>query len=559
MNKISKKCLGVFLSAILLGSVASCGILDEFLDSTSKPTSVSPTSNSAPISTVSTSEEISEQEAIYNLAVKSGYEGTYEEWLESIRGDSIDLTVKDGAVCWKHTSEEEWKVLIEVSSLKGETGTNGKEIELNVSTTHIQWRYKGEEAYNNLVALDSLKVVGENGKSAFDIAVELGFKGDEFEWIASLKGEKGEDGREIEFNISTTHIQWRYKGEETYKDLLSLESIKGKDGNNGLSAFEIYVKYHPEYEGTEEDWINDLANGNLSNKDPEIPLENVYTVSFDTGCELEVENQKINEGGKIDKPELSRKGYTLKGWEYKDEAWSFIGFSVTEDMTLEAVWEANQYTIFYSKYGTFGSPVIFELDVTYGESFELPIPTKDGYKFDGWYDENGELFEETVYLFDKDITLNAKWISDSEIYIIGSHWNGWNVDTIKEAAPSLRFEKSAEDPEVYVYETYITEEMVATWVGFKFVTDNTWNTQFGLEDVDFENSNQAFLDLLEVSNKDELTNPPANRTNVQFKEGALVPGKFIIKYYPLNSEDKEMTTNGSEYYTNQIVIEFIPE
>ena len=56
-----------------------------------------------------------------------------------------------------------------------------------------------------------------------------------------------------------------------------------------------------------------------------------------------------------------------------------------------------------------------------------------------------------------------------------------------------------------------------------------------------------------------MTNPPANRTNVQFKEGALVPGKFIIKYYPLNSEDKEMTTNGSEYYTNQIVIEFIPE
>ena len=31
-----------------------------------------------------------------------------------------------------------------------------------------------------------------------------------------------------------------------------------KDGNAGLSAYELYVKYHPEYEGSEEEWVNEF-------------------------------------------------------------------------------------------------------------------------------------------------------------------------------------------------------------------------------------------------------------------------------------------------------------
>lgn len=37
-------------------------------------------------------------------------------------------------------------------------------------------------------------VVNKNGKSAYEIAVDNGFEGTEQEWLASLKGEKGEDG-----------------------------------------------------------------------------------------------------------------------------------------------------------------------------------------------------------------------------------------------------------------------------------------------------------------------------------------------------------------------------
>ena len=41
-----------------------------------------------------------------------------------------------------------------------------------------------------------------------------------------------------------------------------LESIKGEPG---LSAYEIFLKYYPDYSGSEKEWITDVAMGNTSN------------------------------------------------------------------------------------------------------------------------------------------------------------------------------------------------------------------------------------------------------------------------------------------------------
>ena len=49
--------------------------------------------------------------------------------------------------------------------------------------------------------LDNVKVV--DGKSAYEIAVENGFVGSETDWLASLKGEKGDTGNGIS-NITKT-------------------------------------------------------------------------------------------------------------------------------------------------------------------------------------------------------------------------------------------------------------------------------------------------------------------------------------------------------------------
>ena len=69
-------------------------------------------------------------------------------------------------------------------------------------------------------------VDGADGKSAYQIAVEKGFEGDETAWLASLKGEKGADG------------------------------LIGKNGADGKSAYQLAVEKG--FEGDETAWLASL-------------------------------------------------------------------------------------------------------------------------------------------------------------------------------------------------------------------------------------------------------------------------------------------------------------
>ena len=50
---------------------------------------------------------------IYLLAQTSGFTGTYEEWLDSIKGDSVVITVIEGKLKWKYSNESDYKELLE--------------------------------------------------------------------------------------------------------------------------------------------------------------------------------------------------------------------------------------------------------------------------------------------------------------------------------------------------------------------------------------------------------------------------------------------------------------
>jgi len=49
-------------------------------------------------------------------------------------------------------------------------------------------------------------------------------------WV-ELPGTPGTDGREVELQVTATHIQWRYVGEATWTDLLLLSSLGGSSGS----------------------------------------------------------------------------------------------------------------------------------------------------------------------------------------------------------------------------------------------------------------------------------------------------------------------------------------
>ena len=67
----------------------------------------------------------------------------------------------------------------------------------------------------------------------------------------------------------------------TYEEWL--ETIKGEDGedgNNGLSAYDLYLKEHPDYKGSHEEWLDDLVNDRLAD-DYLLHAKNVKLVAPD--------------------------------------------------------------------------------------------------------------------------------------------------------------------------------------------------------------------------------------------------------------------------------------
>ena len=98
-----------------------------------------------------------------------------------------------------------------------------------------------------------------------------------------------------------------------------------------------------------------------------------------------------------------REGYTFAGWDQE------IADVVTQDVTYTAVWTANTYTLTLNAgEGTVDPATI---TVTYDAAIgELPVPTRDGYEFAGWTDENGVIVTaDTVYMTAGDSTLTAQW------------------------------------------------------------------------------------------------------------------------------------------------------
>ena len=156
-----------------------------------------------------------------------------------------------------------------------------------------------------------------------------------------------------------------------------------------------------------------------------------------------------------------------------------------------------------------------------------------------------------------------EFIAENNMWIIGSHWNGWNQLTIMEADPSCKFVKDETSSGLdtkYVYTIEVTQEMINAWCGFKFIGAADWSPQFGMEDVDFEKSNEAFLNMVGDVNEDGEIDKndkyffhegTSNRNNIVI----TAPGTYVIEYYPYNFASEEV--NGVPY-SCKFAIQFTP-
>lgn len=146
------------------------------------------------------------------------------------------------------------------------------------------------------------------------------------------------------------------------------------------------------------------------------PKSIAYTVNFDpNGGEVSKASMAVTYGkayGALPTP--TRTGYRFSGWYTAKTGGSKIANSTTVDnsagSTLYAHWKANQYTVTFDSNG--GTVSTNSQKVTYGSTYTLPIPTRMGYTFDGWYTAKtggAKVTKDTVVTATANHTLYARW------------------------------------------------------------------------------------------------------------------------------------------------------
>ena len=185
-----------------------------------------------------------------------------------------------------------------------------------------------------------------------------------------------------------------------------------------IAIGDSYVKGVTNIEISEDGFY--VVNGVKTN----ISAINVYTVSFDTGFSTKVQDQKVKEGHKVEKPSISRTGYEFDGWFYNDEAWSFNSNTVTSNMTLVARWTANSYTV---KFNNTNGDNPADATYTYDSNVTLPtISSVAGYTMSGWYNGN-TLVSNGKWTIADNVTLTTKWTANN--YTITLNPNGGSVSS----------------------------------------------------------------------------------------------------------------------------------
>ena len=135
------------------------------------------------------------------------------------------------------------------------------------------------------------------------------------------------------------------------------------------------------------------------------PAPTTYTVTFNSDGGSVVRNQTINENSTARVPaEPTKTGYSFAGWYLEDELFDFET-PITGNITLVAKWDEISYTVTFDSNG---GTLVTAQTIRGGLKATKPQdPTKEGFKFSGWY--LGDVLFDFNTAINSNITLTAKW------------------------------------------------------------------------------------------------------------------------------------------------------
>lgn len=222
----------------------------------------------------------------------------------------------------------------------------------------------------------------------------------------------------VDINDIGLSVQFITSSEQIIPERYYLEGWKIKEpeveDRPGYEMAGWYTSAELQDETTMWNFEKDVIAGNMKLYAKWIP--NQYMVSFNANYEdaQTPESIRVQYGSPYGElPQVSREGYQFAGW-YRSDAENILItaesiYDVPDDVILVALWRPKLYVITLNAEGGLADPGYVEVayETAYGS---LPVPVYEGYRFEGWYTEDGKLIgEDTVLESASDQTLYAHW------------------------------------------------------------------------------------------------------------------------------------------------------
>ena len=197
-------------------------------------------------------------------------------------------------------------------------------------------------------------------------------------------------------------------------------------------------------------------------------------VTFNTNGGSYIPNQELKKGDRIQKPENPiKEGHSFTNWTYQGREWDFFGYTVSEDMTLDANWNTNQYNLILKRNIREAGFVYGGGMYDYNEQVTIEAESTSYYIFLGWYEDDELVSTSSIYTFNmpsrninyearykiKEYTINlnnqAEGVTISGVTSGNSYDCGTNIILKASNIPSnytIRWERN--DGEVYFGNNY---------------------------------------------------------------------------------------------------------
>lgn len=156
---------------------------------------------------------------------------------------------------------------------------------------------------------------------------------------------------------------------------------------------------------------------------------NTYTLTYDpNGGSVSPSTKEILYGDEYGTlPTPTRPGYTFIGWytdlSYSSQVISSSTYEQSGDSRIYAKWQGNTYVLtLYPNFPLGGKLDGFysQNNIAYGSAYgELPVLTRSGYFFDGWFDQavgGSEVTSEMLYLLEANSDLYAQWVASNPVF-----------------------------------------------------------------------------------------------------------------------------------------------